>query len=209
MTIILLQWTKFHFRIKLINDHPPAKSLQSPVASFSFVSSLCRLCNKVKNKTPTTSLCMCAQLCLTFCDHMDCSLLGFSVHGTSQARILEWVTVSSSRRPSPPRDWTHISCISYVGGQILHHCGAGEAHGLANPLQILLWVRRQQQITGLTKIQAIVLRPKLLKMIFLVKIKLDYTETSPLPIPSIKSFPLKLSRATCLLGNRFTIHNPG
>ena len=59
---------------KLINDHPPAKSLQSPVVILSFISGLCSLCNKVKTKTPTTSLCMCAQLCLTLCNHMDCSL---------------------------------------------------------------------------------------------------------------------------------------
>ena len=29
------------------------------------------------------------QLCLIFCDPVDCSLPGFSVHGISQARILE------------------------------------------------------------------------------------------------------------------------
>ena len=32
--------------------------------------------------------------CLTLCDPMDCSSLGFSVHGGLQARILEWVTFS-------------------------------------------------------------------------------------------------------------------
>ena len=100
------------------------------------------------------------------------------------------------------------SCVSYSGRQILYHCATWEAHDLTNPLQISLWVKYQQQITGLTKIQAIVLKPKLLKMIFLVKIKLDYIETAPLPIPSIKLSLLKLSCATCLLGNRFTIDNP-
>ena len=34
--------------------------------------------------------------CLTFCDPMDCSLPGSSVHGIFQARILEWVAVSFS-----------------------------------------------------------------------------------------------------------------
>ena len=29
------------------------------------------------------------QSCLTLCDPMDCNLLGFSVHGILQARILE------------------------------------------------------------------------------------------------------------------------
>ena len=32
-----------------------------------------------------------AQLCLTLCDPMDCSLPGFSVYAILQARILEWV----------------------------------------------------------------------------------------------------------------------
>ena len=35
-----------------------------------------------------------AQLCLTLCNSMDCSLPGSSVHGISQARILEWVAIS-------------------------------------------------------------------------------------------------------------------
>ena len=37
-----------------------------------------------------------AQLCLTICDPMDCSLPGFSVHGIFQARVLEWVAISFS-----------------------------------------------------------------------------------------------------------------
>ena len=41
---------------------------------------------------------------------MDCRLPGSSVHGILQARILEWVAVSSSRRSSRPRDQTCVSC---------------------------------------------------------------------------------------------------
>ena len=52
-----------------------------------------------------------AQSCPTLCDPMDCSLPGSSVHGVFQARILEWVAISFSRRPSQPRDWTQVSCI--------------------------------------------------------------------------------------------------
>ena len=37
------------------------------------------------------------QLCLTLCDSMDCSPSGSPVHGIFQARILEWVVISSSR----------------------------------------------------------------------------------------------------------------
>ena len=43
-----------------------------------------------------------AQSCLTLCDPMDCSLPGFSIHGIFQARILEWVAISFSRRSSNP-----------------------------------------------------------------------------------------------------------
>ena len=44
--------------------------------------------------------CVCAQslhLCLTLCNHIECSLPGSSVHGILQARLLEWVAMSSSR----------------------------------------------------------------------------------------------------------------
>ena len=47
----------------------------------------------------------------TLCDTMDCSLPGSSVHGIFQARILEWVAISFSRRSSRPRDWTWFSRI--------------------------------------------------------------------------------------------------
>ena len=38
-----------------------------------------------------------------FCNPMDCSPPDFSVHGISQARILEWVAISSARGSSNPR----------------------------------------------------------------------------------------------------------
>ena len=43
---------------------------------------------------------------------MDCSPPGSSVHEISQARILEWVVISSSRGSSWPRDWTWVSCLA-------------------------------------------------------------------------------------------------
>ena len=39
-----------------------------------------------------------AQSCPTLC--MDCSLPGSSIHGIFQARVLEWVAISFSRRSS-------------------------------------------------------------------------------------------------------------
>ena len=38
-----------------------------------------------------------AQLCLTLCDPMDCSLPGSSVHGIFQAIVLEWIAISFSK----------------------------------------------------------------------------------------------------------------
>ena len=46
-----------------------------------------------------------------FCNPMDCSPSGSSIHGISQARILEWVAIFFSRGSSEPRDW---ACVSYV-----------------------------------------------------------------------------------------------
>ena len=59
-----------------------------------------------------------AQSCPILCDPMDCSLPGFSVHGIFQARIMEWVAISFSRRSSCPRDWTRVSRIV---GRHFHH----------------------------------------------------------------------------------------
>ena len=53
-----------------------------------------------------------AQSCPTLCDPVDCNPPGSSVHGILQARILEWVTISSSRGSSRPRDWTRDSRIA-------------------------------------------------------------------------------------------------
>ena len=52
------------------------------------------------------------QSCLTLYDPVDCSLPGSSVHGISQASILEWVAISFSRGSSQPRDRTQVSCIA-------------------------------------------------------------------------------------------------
>ena len=50
-----------------------------------------------------------AQSCPTLCDPMDSSLLCSFVHRIFQARVLEWVAIAFSRRPSQPRDGTQVS----------------------------------------------------------------------------------------------------
>ena len=62
------------------------------------------------------------------------SPLGSSVHGISQARILEWVAISSSSGSSQPRDQTHVSC---TGRQIPYHWATWDA--LVSPLEGKKW----------------------------------------------------------------------
>ena len=66
-----------------------------------------------KGRVVLKNACVCAQLlqsCPTLWNAMDCSPPGSSVHGISQARILEWVAFSFSRVSSWPMDQTHVSC---------------------------------------------------------------------------------------------------
>ena len=56
------------------------------------------------------------------CYPMNCSPLGPSVHGFLQERILERIAISFSSGSSWPRDKTRITCISFIGKQILYHC---------------------------------------------------------------------------------------
>ena len=78
-----------------------------------------------EGNNPINTLILCCaqslQLCPTLCDPMDHSLLGSSVHGILQARILEWVAMPSSRGSSPPRDRTQVSYVSCIGRQVLYH----------------------------------------------------------------------------------------
>ena len=55
------------------------------LATFQVLNSYMQLCVRV----------LVAQLCPTLCDPMDCSSPGSSVHGISQARILESVAFPS------------------------------------------------------------------------------------------------------------------
>ena len=59
------------------------------------------------------------QSCPTLCYPVDCSPPGSSVHGISQARILEWVAISFSRGSSQPRDQTQVS---HIAGRCFNLC---------------------------------------------------------------------------------------
>ena len=53
-----------------------------------------------------------SQSCQTLCNPMECRRLGSSVHGISQARILQWVAVFFSRGSSQPWEWTQVYGIA-------------------------------------------------------------------------------------------------
>ena len=50
--------------------------------------------------------------------------------GFFQARILEQVTMPSSRESSQPRDWTRFSCDSSIGRKILYYWATWEANSV-------------------------------------------------------------------------------
>ena len=71
--------------------------------------------NHVNHTQLRVCVCVCAQLCTTLCDSMDCSPPGSSVHGILQAKIREWVAMPSSRGSPQPRDRPHVSYVSCIG----------------------------------------------------------------------------------------------
>ena len=60
------------------------------------------------------------QSCPTLCNPMDHSRPGSSVRDISQARMLEWVAMPSSRGSARPRDQTCVSYASRVGRRVLY-----------------------------------------------------------------------------------------
>ena len=76
---------------------------------YSWYQYLCRHLDKVHSFPVCVWV---TQSCLTLCVPMDCSPPGSSVCGIFEARIQEWVAISSSRGSSQSKDQTHVSCIT-------------------------------------------------------------------------------------------------
>ena len=125
LAVLSLSYFHMNFRINLwisafkkVSCHVDTNCIQSvdQLINWSlffcclevFVMNLCKYLH-------TKSL----QSCPTLCKPTVCSLQGSFVHGVSQARILEWVAVPSSRGSSRPRDRTCISYVSCIGRQFL------------------------------------------------------------------------------------------
>ena len=81
-----------------LSDFTPSEKL---LFFFTFTSQRDLVCVRAKS----------LQLCPTLCDPMDSGPPTSSVRGLPQARILEWIAISS-RGSSWPKDWTHVCCIS-------------------------------------------------------------------------------------------------
>ena len=78
--------------------------------------------------------------CFWLCDPMDYSLPGSSVHGTLQAKILEWVAVPFSTGSSQPRNQPRVTCVA---GRFLMSWATRETLKLAAKLkweQPILWI---------------------------------------------------------------------
>ena len=108
-------------------------------------------CYKVNNSSSFTSLfgaCVLSHVWLcTLC------LAPLSM-GFFQARILEWVAISSFRGSSWPRDQIHISWVSCLGRRVLYHyCQALlllRNHCLACVLGRLPWVKGVIKLSDLS-----------------------------------------------------------
>ena len=115
---VTLDWSNFHFLLPTCLWGRPCTKQQ--LHSFhTLVLVTCFTC---------LYLFVVAELRLTLWDPMDRSPPGSFVHRILQARILEWVTISSSRVSSRCGDRTCIYRFSGIGRQILYHWATWEAH---------------------------------------------------------------------------------
>ena len=106
---------------RVTDDHVLEKSLQpqdrlglsSGSQPWFHVSLTCKdLKFQIPSWTPDQLNQLCVLSCSVICNPIDCSSPGSSVHGTFQARILEWVAMPSSRGSSQLRDPTQVSRIA-------------------------------------------------------------------------------------------------
>ena len=99
-------------RVKKTNGYPTATKIYN---SFLIIHTHFRkfLKDTLFSHLPIMCFCHCLFMkSCRLCDPMTCSPPDSSVHGISQARILEWVVVSFSRGSSWPRDQIQIFCLA-------------------------------------------------------------------------------------------------
>ena len=93
------------------------------------------------------------------CDPMDCSLPGSSIHGSFQAKVLEWGSIVFSERWLRTRKKCRATSISHtIGGTIVPNGGL-LCRGPQQPVGILLTTSPQACITKETNGQQSCCRP--------------------------------------------------
>ena len=77
-----------------------------------------------------------AQSCPTFCNPMDCSLPGFSIHGISQAKVLEWGAIAFSSfhvlaivNSAAVNNGVHVSSSILVSSGYMPRSGIAGSYG--------------------------------------------------------------------------------
>jgi len=107
------------------------KSQKFTINCYRVTLNFCLVSQSEKQESPPfETVRSVAQLCLTLCDPMGCSMPGSSVHVILQVRILEQVAISYSRGSFWSKDGTRISCFSCTsctGRWILSYSATWEA----------------------------------------------------------------------------------
>ena len=98
--------SKFLSQNSTSNNTPWLYYLRPSSSSFIPLQPCSLLC------VPFVSIVSLLSLAWLFCDSVDYRPPGSSIHWISQARMLEWITISFSRGPSQPRDWTRLTYIT-------------------------------------------------------------------------------------------------
>jgi len=87
------------------------------------------LSSLTRNRTCVSCIGMCVHTlsCIQLCDATDCIPPGSYVHGTSQARILEWFAICFTKRLSHPQGLTPRLLHLLHWQADLYHCSTWEA----------------------------------------------------------------------------------
>ena len=116
------------FIINNETKHTVAESRRSPLRYFQNGTQHQASCFKADSMACVCVLNRFSRVLLY--DSMDRSPPGSFVHEILHTRILQWVTMPSSRGSSPPRDWIPVSLSPALAGRFFTTSAIWEAHGM-------------------------------------------------------------------------------
>ena len=112
MLPIQQEWV-WSLKRELRSHNEPMRKKKLPAGLHAHSFQVMNWSHRLQGTSTHCCCCLVAKSCrLFFCNPMDCSLPGSSIHGISQAKRLEWVVISLSRGFSWPKKWTPLSCIA-------------------------------------------------------------------------------------------------